>query len=91
MAKLIIKAEKELTELERFGFERVNGYYVLFGNNKYEKIIEVFDSREIFIDVQIYEDRFYLSYVDDKSFEKIISVLFDLIQADLVEKVEEGE
>ena len=85
---LKIKDNIDLKELEKFDFEEYNGYYVLFGNNKYEKLIEVFES-ELFINVQLYEDRFYQSYVDEKCLNKLLGVLFDLTLAGIVEKVEE--
>ena len=81
-----IKDEIDLKELEKFDFEEYNGYYVLFGNNKYEKLIEVFES-ELFINVQIYQDKFYQSYVDDECLNKILGVLFDLTLAGIIEKV----
>ncbi|MBQ2871626.1 hypothetical protein IJE86_07985 [bacterium] len=83
-----IKEEIELKELAKFGFEEYNGYYVLFGNNQYEKLIEVFET-ELFINVQLYEDRFYQSYVDEKCLNKLLGVLFDLTLAGIIEKVGE--
>lgn len=81
-----IKDEIDLKELEKFGFEEYDGYYVLFGNNQYEKLIEVFET-ELFINVQLYEDRFYQSYVDEKCLNKLLGVLFDLALAGIIEKV----
>ena len=81
-----VKDDVDLKELVKFGFEEYNGYYVLFGNNQYEKLIEVFET-ELFINVQLYEDRFYQSYVDEKCLNKLLGVLFDLALAGIIEKV----
>lgn len=92
MAKLRIKADKDLSELERFGFEPrcCDEYeeYVLTFDYGYANSVEIYIdaiTREVCIEItSLNEDcRFYPTH--------ILWLLFDLIQADLVEKVEGGE
>ena len=88
MAKLRIKAEKDLTELERFGFEKISvwgdeGYaydFVPFTRVKNSYLVVHSASREVILD-----------YVDSVDNVKLVYLMFDLIKSDLVEKVEEGE
>ena len=86
MARLRIKADKDLSELERFGFvhkkEQKNQYehYMYLDKDENNSFPVVFcyvwcNNREINCINGI----------------KGLVVLYDLIQADLVEKVEEGE
>lgn len=77
---LKIKENVDLKELEKFGFKfnKTYGEYQIFSPNKYEKINIIVDDRHILI-----EDFSGFSMVE------YLDVLFDLIKADLVEKVEE--
>lgn len=100
MAKLRIKADKELTELERFGFYINNSKTAYWYDLKKE--IHFYEDME-------WEANFWLAvYVKDRELRfvndfkcnkevslifdvKTLSVICDLIKSDLVEKVEEGE
>lgn len=112
MAKLRIKADKELSELERFGFYKndngyqkdyvgeasakdIDLYYNTYKNSALDNYfcagISIFidnEQREINVAVEIYG--YYDIQIDFLSCDKEC-YLNDLIQADLVEKVEEGE
>jgi hypothetical protein len=96
MAKLRIKADKELSELERFGFHRqfvvgcCNGkrYQYAFWN-----LILYRNNNSILAELYINEsDRILnISITESEIDIEKLGVFYDLIQADLVEKVEEGE
>lgn len=95
MKKLVFKKDKDLKELEKFGFiqehcdeimEYLSCYcWSIFDNVFIEKALEIsvcMDTREIdfYIDSEILED-------EDKN--KLIIKFYDLIKADLVEVVED--
>lgn len=77
---LKIKDNVDLKELEKFGFKfnKTFGEYQMFSPSRYEKIVIV-DDKHILI-----EDFSGFSMVE------YLDILFDLIKADLVEKVEES-
>ena len=78
MAKLRIKAEKDLTELERLGWNKNRcAEYAKHTANAYWYIRE--------------KDRVVIFSSGMGVWSRTLTELFDLIQADLVEKVEEGE
>lgn len=83
MAKLRIKADKDLTELERFGFINDDGYQDEYGDAMY--------SYEFLLISPNTRDLCICTGCDELFGDKEIIKLYDLIQADLVEKVEEGE
>lgn len=115
MAKLRIKAEKDLSELERFGFEKYKKeeptWRSLWAKDKEKYIDEKYIEIGYIIDngrneITVVESRKNNDWnfanqpreiwVDECDYEMGVSmwaygVVFDLIQADLVEKVEEGE
>ncbi len=96
MAKLRIKKDKELSELEGFGFHRqfvtgcCNGkrYQYAFWNlilyrNNNSMLAELYiEESDRVLNISVTESEIDI----DK-----LGVFYDLIQADLVEKVEEGE
>jgi hypothetical protein len=96
MAKLRIKAEKDLKELERFGFCRqfvsgcCNGktYQYSFWN-----LILYRNNNSILAELYVNEsDRVLIISITESEIDiDKLGVFYDLIQADLVEKVEEGE
>lgn len=76
---LKIKDNIDLKELEKFGFERKNTYYV----------------RQFRYDVLVVHARYkFISFYNDVNMNldsslDLFDIVFNLIQADLVEKVEE--
>ena len=74
---LKIKDNVELKELEKFGFRKVEDYYIIMG--RFFAHIKIEENKHI-----EFGDEFY--YVEDFN---MIDVLYDLIQSGLVEKVEE--
>ena len=115
MAKLRIKADKELSELEKFGFEKYKEekptWRSSYGKNskeyKGEHYTEIgYQWTNGTNDIIVVEERINNDWrfsndprdiqVDESYYEMGVSmdaycVVYDLIQADLVEKVEEGE
>lgn len=81
---LKIKDDVDLKELEKFGFKENQGKYV-----KWEKCEWISEA------IYVYkETKEILIYLDDEYYkcccgENVLNILFDLIQAGLVEKVEE--
>lgn len=80
---LKIKDNVDLKELEKFGFKKVKEdfdfEYQYFVNGSWEKI-GILSSRHIYFEIM--KRSIYGLIVEDR-----LSVLFDLIQAGLVEKV----
>ena len=83
---LRIKDNVDLKELEKFGFVfEDNGYYLDFipyNDTKYSYLA---------IDEALNIDFGYINHEYDDHFNKALVVLFDLIKADLVDKVEDKE
>jgi hypothetical protein len=79
---LKIKDDVDLKELEKFGFKEQN--YINGITYKYEKINGNYETMNIIIG----RDRI-IHYNQESVFNEIDSVIYDLIQANLVEKVEE--
>ena len=79
---LKIKDNVELKELEKFGFEE-NGFYYskTFNFEYYEVKIDVEKDRKYLIIQNDYYDSDYACYIPN--------LIYDLIKADLVEKVSE--
>lgn len=78
---LKIKDDKDLKELEKFGFIKDNLYYSKEFDYKYYKVkIDIELDRKYIIIQNDYYDSDYACYIPD--------VIFDLIKADLVEKVD---
>ena len=77
---LKIKDNVDLKELEKFGFEKLSSvrevYLFNIDGSEYLEIIE--GKIHLYIN-----DEYYNCYTGEKTFDK----LYDLIQADLVEKV----
>lgn len=75
---LKIKDDIDLKELEKFGFKkwhyRENHDYYIYPNTKDYAIYIFIETREIMV---------------DKFYDNHLTVLYDLIKADLVEKVED--
>jgi hypothetical protein len=98
---LKIKDNVDLKELKKFGFKevqqnkRINYIYMPVAEcyDNQGNMITVCNDRNLFtLDRYIGEDRkikFRLNECASFDFEKTISVLYDLIQANLVEKVED--
>ena len=80
---LKIKDNIDLKELEKFGFEKYiddDGYvldFITYIDGKEYSYIEITKERKISLD-----------YVELEHYQQSVEVLFDLIQAGLVEKVE---
>ena len=100
MAKLRIKADKELTELERFGFyinkSKTAYWYDLKNEIHFYEDMEWEANFWLAVYVKDRELRFVNDFKCDKGVNlifdiKSLSVIWDLIKSDLVEKVEEGE
>ena len=82
---LKIKDDFDLKELEKLGFERISKYW-------YEKNIFGDDGDTITISVHTitrYIQLSWSSHGSSISFVYSLNILFDLIKADLVEKLEE--
>lgn len=81
---LKIKDNVDLKELEKFGFEENSFYYSkTFNFEYYEVKIDVEKDRKYLIIQNDYYDSDYACYIP--------SLIYDLIKADLVEKVESDE
>ena len=79
---LKIKDNVDLKELEKFGFKKEEYYYTVKFDYKYYKVnVMVELDRRCIIIQNDYYDSDYACYVPD--------VIYDLIQAGLVEKVED--
>lgn len=79
---LKIKDNVELKELEKYGFEENDFYYSKTLNFEYYKVkIDIEKDRKYLIIQNDYYDSDFACYIP--------SVLYDLIKADLVEKVSE--
>ena len=75
---LRIKNKIPLTDLEKFGFKLKDCVYSV-GNYPYDRSIYIADDRKI-----VFDDEWFCEY----HFE-LIDVLYDLIKADMVEKVDD--
>lgn len=84
MVKLKLKDDVDLKDLEKFGFDLIGGVY-------YKTIYE--GRRGQYFELAIHNDKFIMGYSDgadgDGEEDYINDTLYDLIKADLVEKVEE--
>ncbi len=81
---LKIKDNVDLKELEKFGFEKDSWYYKKTFNYEYYKVkIDIELDRKYIIIQNDYYDSDYACYIPD--------IIYDLIKADLVEKVGEIE
>lgn len=78
---LKIKDNVDLKELEKLGFIEEYGEY-FYNFKDYSRI----DYSYLFID---YEKRIFTDYVEYEHIDKMTELLFDLIQAGYVEKIEE--
>ena len=83
---LKIKDNVDLKELEKFGFEK----------DEYKEDVEMVYNYEEFRteEIRIYKNKEISIYIDDELYccaidTEFLEVLFDLIQAGLVEKVED--
>ena len=81
---LRIKKDIDLKELEKFGFEK-DGYNYYYDFIPYNED----GSNGEYILVDIKTRKTYLDYIDLDYFDKAVELLYDLIKADMVEKVEE--
>ena len=79
---LKIKDSVDLKELEKFGFEK-DGY------NYYYDFIPYNENNGQYVLIGVKERKIYLDYIDLDYFDKSVELLYDLIKADMVEKVEE--
>ena len=79
---LKIKDNVDLKELEKFGFEK-DGYNYCYDFIPYKEN----GGQYILFDVK--ERKLYLDYIDLDYFDEAVNILYDLIKADLVEKVGE--
>lgn len=75
---LKIKESVDLKELEKFGFEKANepNEHVIYIKKYSHNLIYFYDDKEMYFEIDEYD-------------EDIVNVLYDLIKADMVEKVEE--
>ena len=84
---LKIKDNVDLKELEKYGFEyriKTNEYYFKINGSEYLEIPVDKESKS-YKEVRLYiEDEYYNCWTSFNSFDK----LYDLIKADLVEKVD---
>lgn len=81
---LKIKDNIDLKELERYGFEENSFYYSKILDFEYYKVkIDVEKDRKYLIIQNDYYDNNYACYIP--------SLIYDLIKANLVEKVESDE
>ena len=79
---LRIKKEIDLKELEKFGFIKYKSIIVENRESKYSATLWVnIESKEISADYPV-----YYNFEDEESY---LNTLYDLIKADLVEKVED--
>lgn len=79
---LKIKDNVDLKELEKYGFEENSFYYSKTFNFEYYKVeIDIEKDRKYLIIQNDYYDSDYACYIP--------SIIYDLIKADLVVKVEE--
>ena len=81
---LKIKDNVNLKELEKFGFEK-DGYNYYYDFIPYNED----NSNDQYILVDIKTRKIYLDYIDLDYFDKAVELLYDLIKADLVEKIED--
>ena len=74
---LKIKDNVDLKELEKFGFEKANepNKHVIYIKKYSHNLIYFYDDKEMYFEIDEYD-------------EDIVNVLYDLIKADLVEKVD---
>ena len=79
---LKIKDNVDLKELEKFGFEK-DGY------NYYYDFIPYTENNGQYVSIDVKERKIELGYIDLEYFNKAVELLYDLIKADLVEKVGE--
>ena len=75
---LKIKESVDLKELEKFGFEKANepNKHVIYIKKYSNNLIYFYDDKEMYFEIDEYD-------------ENIVNDLYDLIKADMVEKVEE--
>ncbi|MCM1052474.1 MAG: hypothetical protein NC483_00630 [Ruminococcus sp.] len=80
---LKIKDNVDLKELEKFGFSYTLGedWHIYFDNTS----ISLGDNREIFINLND------MDFCEEDEIFKIIHLLYDIIKANLVEKVSDEE
>lgn len=81
---LKIKDNVDLKELEKFGFEK-DGYNYYYDFIPYNE--DAGDGQYVLVDIKT--RKIDLDYIDLDYFDKSIELLYDLIKADMVEKVEE--
>ena len=79
---LKIKDNIDLKELEKYGFEK-DGY------NYYYDFIPYKENEGQYILFDVKEKKLYLNYIDIYYFDEATNILYDLIKADLVEKVDD--
>ena len=81
---LKIKDNVDLKELEKFGFEN-DGYNYYYDFIPYNE--DTSNGQYVLVDIKT--RKIYLDYIDLDYFDKSVELLYDLIKADMVEKVEE--
>lgn len=81
---LKIKDNVDLKELEKYGFEK-DGYSYYYDFIPYNE--DNGNGQYILVDIKI--RKIDLDYIDLEYFGKAVELLYDLIKANLVEKVEE--
>ena len=79
---LKIKDNVDLKELEKYGFKK-DGY------NYYYDFIPYTENEGQFIVFDVKVRKLYLDYIDLDYFDEATDILYDLIKADLVEKVDD--
>lgn len=81
---LKIKDSVDLKELEKFGFEK-DGYNYYYDFIPYNE--DTVNGQYILVDIKT--RKIDLGYIDLDYFDKSVELLYDLIKADIIEKVEE--
>ncbi len=81
---LKIKDSVDLKELEKFGFEK-DGYSYYYDFIPYNE--DTSNGQYVLVDIKT--RKIDLGYIDLDYFDEAVELLYDLIKADMVEKVEE--
>lgn len=87
---LKIKDNVDLKELEKFGFEKENNNtYILLSNKNILPSEKRYIKRKIAMKVSMKSRKIFITKNITCEYDNKIEILYDLIQAKLVEKVEE--
>ena len=87
--KSIRREEIDLKELKKFGFIKENNTYILLSDKSILPSEKIHIKRKVAIKVSIKSRRLFITKNITCEYDNKIEVLYDLIQANLVEKVED--